>query len=136
MINTPEYKDYLSYLSKGSITDIFENLTKNTKKEPVDIFEDTKNGNLVINVSLAGFTKDEIDISEIFDKIVITAERETKIDNSYKVISENIKKSREITIVIRDDYVGGERKAEFENGILTIYAYKSKQFKSKNIPLV
>lgn len=92
-----------------------------------------KNGNIIVELALAGFDKDDIDIELIGDTLVITGEiSEEKEDQedqeNIEYIQRHISKAKFVRkIRLHKDYLNGDIKAEFDNGLLRIVVSKKEQ---------
>ena len=85
---------------------------------------------LHVEVAVAGFKKEEISIETKGNRIIITGEREAELDNGVTYMQRNISASNfERTIILHENYVGGDVDASMEDGILTITVQPKEQTK-------
>lgn len=79
-----------------------------------------KDDNLIIEIAIAGFTRDEIKIEQHGNKIIVKGSKQEQ-NNDIKYFQQRISTSDfERIIVLHDKYVDGEITANMENGILTL----------------
>ena len=79
-----------------------------------------KDDNLIIEIAIAGFTRDEIKIEQHGNKIIVKGSKREQ-NNDIKYFQQRISTSDfERIIVLHDKYVDGEITANMENGILTL----------------
>ena len=89
------------------------------------------NGDIEVDIALAGFSRDDIEIEQVGNTLVISGEVSEKSEKKEKeVIQRHISKSSfERKIRLHDDYVGGDIEASFENGLLKIVVHKNEKDK-------
>lgn len=79
-----------------------------------------KDDNLIFEIAIAGFTRDEIKIEQYGNKIIVKGSKREQ-NNDIKYFQQHISASDfERIIVLHDKYVDGEITANMENGILTL----------------
>jgi HSP20 family molecular chaperone IbpA len=77
--------------------------------------------NLRIEVAVAGFSKDDIEVEVKGYNLVITGEKKVEEESTINYLQQNISNTAfKRIVVMHDDYVGGDIDANVENGILTI----------------
>lgn len=80
-----------------------------------------KNEDLIIEIALAGFSKDSLEIALEGNTLKVFAEKIEEDNEEFDYYTRQISKksiSREFTI--SEDYVNGDIVADFENGLLTV----------------
>lgn len=94
--------------------------TEKVKRYPLTDIGTDENDNLIINVAIAGFDKDDIDIEIQGNELHISGtveEPTTDVKYVQKHISNN---DFERILVLHENYIGGDIEAKVEKGILTI----------------
>ncbi len=123
--------------------DEFENLwnavTNTSSFPPKDVLID-KDKNLYFRFALAGYDKDNVDISFMGDSMVvkIMAPKEKELPEGFRCISKGIKSSDNSTrfYVPFHRYDTENAKATFENGILNIKVPSKTPEKTRSIPIL
>ena len=105
-------------------------LPKQAKRFPLtDIFVN-EDENILIDIAVAGFAKENISIEMVGNTLVITGEYVSEGRDDLKVIQEFISKQNfERNIVLSENYVEGAIIATLDNGILSIGVTKNAQSK-------
>lgn len=91
-----------------------------SKYPPTDVSYSKKSKVVFIEVALAGFSKDDIDIRLEGNDLIISSDGiESDSENSF--IQQNIaRRSFKRIIRLDNSYVGGEVRASMEDGLLTV----------------
>jgi HSP20 family protein len=93
-----------------------------TRYPLTNIGVDKETGVVTVEIACAGFSKDELDIELVGDILVITGTKEEtdKVDNTeyYQIHISN--QSFERKIRLYKDYIGGDVKAKYKDGLLSI----------------
>jgi len=105
--------------------DIIKEFIKNGKeKEMVSLYPYTNigtfNENVIVEINVAGFAREEIEIELIGNKLIIEGKLTTEIANLEYVQKELTIRDFKRVIVINDLYINGDIIATLSNGILTI----------------
>lgn len=105
--------------------DIIQEFIKNGKeKEIVSLYPYTNigtfNENVIVEINVAGFAREEIEIELIGNKLIIEGKLTTEIANLEYVQKELTIRDFKRVIVINDLYINGDIIATLSNGILTI----------------
>jgi|GEM_PF-4694660 HSP20 family molecular chaperone IbpA len=105
--------------------DIIKEFIKNGKeKEIVSLYPYTNigtfNENVIVEINVAGFAREEIEIELIGNKLIIEGKLTTEIANLEYVQKELTIRDFKRVIVINDLYINGDIIATLSNGILTI----------------
>jgi HSP20 family molecular chaperone IbpA len=105
--------------------DIIQEFIKNGKeKEMVSLYPYTNigtfNENVIVEINVAGFAREEIEIELIGNKLIIEGKLTTEIANLEYVQKELTIRDFKRVIVINDLYINGDIIATLSNGILTI----------------
>jgi len=106
---------------------IFDNPEKEVKKYPLTDIATDSNDNLIINIAIAGFSKNDIDIELEGNLLIISGSKEKIVEDleyhqkyiSSKDFSRNIELSKE--------YSDSEIDAEIKDGILKIKIPKAEK---------
>ena len=100
--------------------------SKEVRRYPLTDMYVAKDDSVVIDIAVAGFDKDDIDIELVGDTLVITGKLPDDEDKDY--IQEFISKSDfERKIRLGKHHINGEIKAGYKNGILTITVSKTEE---------
>lgn len=94
--------------------------TKKVNRYPLTNIAEDDEGNLIIEVAVAGFSKKEIDIEVKGNELHITGKKEalpSDINYHQKHISTD---DFERVLGLHEKFVGGDISATFKNGLLTI----------------
>ena len=92
----------------------------------------TKDNNLIIDIAIPGFERDNIDIEIIGNELIISGENLEEIEDKEYHQKQINRKQFERIIVLRKDYASGDVSAKLENGILSV-TIKPKEEKRKSI---
>lgn len=93
--------------------------TLNDSPYPVDEYW-TEDGNLVLEVPLAGYKREDINLSLDGDYLVLKASKQEK-RNDVKYVSEGVRKKELVRKwYVNDTFYLGEIGSKFEDGLLTI----------------
>lgn len=92
----------------------------------------TKDNNLIIDIAIPGFERDNIDIEIIGNELIISGENLEEIEDKEYHQKQINRKQFERIIVLRKEYASGDVSAKLENGILTV-TIKPKEEKRKSI---
>lgn len=87
-----------------------------------------EDGNLIIEVAIAGFDKNDIRIEMVGNELSIVGQKSKLPPQNRKYIQSHISVSDFTrTIILHENYIGGDITAEAENGILTMIVTPVKQ---------
>ena len=92
----------------------------------------TKDNNLIIELAIPGFERDNIDIEIIGNELIISGENLEEIEDKEYHQKQINRKQFERIIVLRKEYASGDVSAKLENGILSV-TIKPKEEKRKSI---
>lgn len=92
----------------------------------------TKDNNLIIDIAIPGFERDNIDIEIIGNELIISGENLEEIEVKEYHQKQINRKQFERIIVLRKEYASGDVSAKLENGILSV-TIKPKEEKRKSI---
>lgn len=92
----------------------------------------TKDNNLIIDIAIPGFERDNIDIEIIGNELIISGENLEEIEDKEYHQKQINRKQFERIIVLRKEYANGDVSAKLENGILSV-TIKPKEEKRKSI---
>lgn len=92
----------------------------------------TKDNNLIIDIAIPGFERDNIDIEIIGNELIISGENLEEIEDKEYHQKQINRKQFERIIVLRKEYASGDVSAKLENGILSV-TIKPKEEKRKSI---
>ena len=92
----------------------------------------TKDNNLIIDIAIPGFERDNIDIDIIGNELIISGENLEEIEDKEYHQKQINRKQFERIIVLRKEYASGDVSAKLENGILSV-TIKPKEEKRKSI---
>ena len=99
---------------------------------PIDIFEE--NDNLIIEMAIAGFSKDEINVEIEKDVLKISGKKKEKPQKNY-IYNGIAKRALSVNFPLSGKLDTEKVEAKFENGILSIKFPKKEEFKKKVIEL-
>ena len=91
-----------------------------------------KEGNLIVEVAIAGFKKEDIELELVGNQLLIrgTKAEDSESEAGVQYIQKHISTtSFSRIIVLHDKFVGGEVSAKMEDGILTITVVPKEQAK-------
>ncbi len=118
----------------------FDNFADNTDVTylaPIDLMENEDE--YTIQVSVPGYSKDEIVVEADFERVTITAEREqvNEEENSELTYLLKERSTRKLSrsVRFRKPINPGEAKTTLENGVLTVIIPKSEEAKSVNLTI-
>ena len=92
----------------------------------------TKDNNLIIEIAIPGFERDNIDIEIIGNELIISGENLEEIEDKEYHQKQINRKQFERIVVLRKEYASGDVSAKLENGILSV-TIKPKEEKRKSI---
>lgn len=92
----------------------------------------TKDNNLIIDIAIPGFERDNIDIEIIGNELIISGENLEEIEVKEYHQKQINRKQFERIVVLRKEYASGDISAKLENGILSV-TIKPKEEKRKSI---
>jgi HSP20 family protein len=83
---------------------------------------DKDTGTVTVEIACAGFGKEDIDVELVGDTLIITGTKEEKeVNENTEYIQKHISnQSFERKIRLHRDYIGGDFKAKYKDGLLTI----------------
>jgi molecular chaperone IbpA len=100
------------------------NSTKKVRRYPLTNLGTNAEGDLVIEIAIAGFGPNDIEISTSGNELIIEGSKIQENSTEYfqkHISSEDFKR----IIRLSDEYIQGKIRAEYNNGILTIVVEKN-----------
>lgn len=116
--------------SRSEIEDLKKIFNRDAHYPSTDII--TKDNNLIIELAIPGFERDNIDIEIIGNELIISGENLEEIEDKEYHQKQINRKQFERIIVLRKEYASGDVSAKLENGILSV-TIKPKEEKRKSI---
>lgn len=112
---------------------VFDSPARNTvTRYPLtDLFVDSKE-NIIIDIAVAGFSREDISIEMQGDQLVISGVYNDEGRDGLQVVQEFISKQDfERKIRLHDNYIDGDISASLDNGILSIIVTKGNTVKKQ-----